>query len=236
MLLVVVIIPPVHTDCEVVSSYHSYTVGKGFISSAEVNMRLWQSGRLLLDLSDYSLQNFLCVLQSLHCSLGSHFYTNPENYEPNIWNFSERLKWNIWNKQPKLQWTDPRVSSLQFGFSSPADRCFTPESCSWFSLRFRSVRWGLDFRAAATTSQWVSESPQLQSLSRHIQDIFYHKRGHFIFTSCIWWWKSLMFPFMINICSLSSVLNISGSANLLFFLRHFIPFMENNSWDNIKQQ
>lgn len=64
-------------------------------------------------------------------------------------------------------WTDLRISSLQFGLSSPAQSSFTPESCRLFPLRSSSVRCeGLDFRAEVTTSQWVSDRLLLLNLWR----------------------------------------------------------------------
>ena len=73
-----------------------------------------------------------------------------------------------WINGKTRRWTDLRLSSAQFWLSSPTDSSFTPESFRLLLLRSSNLRWdGLDFRAEATTSQWVSESPQLYSLSWH---------------------------------------------------------------------
>jgi len=59
---------------------------------------------------------------------------------------------------------DLRASRLQFGLFSPAESCFTPESCSLLLLRSSSVRlkdWEL--RAEDRAAQLLSE--RLQSLS-----------------------------------------------------------------------
>ena len=72
------------------------------------------------------------------------------------------------------RWTDLRLSSAQFWLSSPTDSSFTPESFRLLLPRSSPLRWeGLDFRAEATTSQWVSESPQPESLSwdRHYTNV-----------------------------------------------------------------
>lgn len=63
--------------------------------------------------------------------------------------------------------TDLRTSSLQFGLFSPVQSCFIPESCSSLWLRFSSLRLeGLNSRAEATTSQWLSERKLLESLQQ----------------------------------------------------------------------
>ena len=63
-------------------------------------------------------------------------------------------------------WTDLRVSSLQFGLSSPTDNSFTSESCSMLWDRSSSLRWdGLDFRAEAREQQ-ISDTLQKATLYR----------------------------------------------------------------------
>ena len=63
--------------------------------------------------------------------------------------------------------SDLRVSSRQFGLSSPAERSFTPESCRLFLLRSSSLRWeGLDFRAETREAQLISDNLQLSNLNK----------------------------------------------------------------------
>ena len=62
------------------------------------------------------------------------------------------------------------VSSLQFGLFSPADTCFTPESCRLLLLRSSPVRledWEL--RAEDRTAHPSSERLQTLSLKRQLQ-------------------------------------------------------------------
>jgi len=65
---------------------------------------------------------------------------------------------------------DLSVSSLQFGFFSPADTCFTPKSCRLLLLRSISVRledWEL--RADNRAAHPSSERLQTPSLKRQLQ-------------------------------------------------------------------
>ena len=69
-----------------------------------------------------------------------------------------------------LCYTDLSVSSLQFGFFSPADTCFTPESCRLLLLRSNSLRledWEL--RAEDRAAHPSSERLQTLSLKRQLQ-------------------------------------------------------------------
>ena len=62
-------------------------------------------------------------------------------------------------------WTDLRVSSLQFGLSSPTDSSFTSESCSLLWDRSSTLRWeGLDLRAEAREAQLISDTLQESNL------------------------------------------------------------------------
>lgn len=57
-------------------------------------------------------------------------------------------------------------SSLQFGFSTPAQISFTPESPRVFLDRFRSLRCEFDFKAEVRASQASSVTPQPLNLQR----------------------------------------------------------------------
>ena len=63
--------------------------------------------------------------------------------------------------------SDLRVSSRQFGLSSPEHSSFTPESCRLLSVRSSSLRWeGLDFRAEAREAQLISDKLQSSNLNK----------------------------------------------------------------------
>lgn len=115
-------------------------------------------------------------------------YVNKTELKLN-WILTFKLLQYVQNKKQSW-WTDLRVSSLQFALSRPVNSCFKAESGSLAPLRSSPVRWeGLDFRADATISQWLSESSQLGSLWWQI----YHHTCYKVDKS-IWWETLEKFP------------------------------------------
>ena len=72
-----------------------------------------------------------------------------------------------------LSKTDLRVSSVQYGLPSPAERSFTPESCRSLVLRSRSLRLEeFELRTEARASQHLSDQRQPFSLNTNKQNMF----------------------------------------------------------------
>lgn len=126
-------------------------------------------------------------------------YVNKTELKLN-WILTFKLLQYVQNKKQSW-WTDLRVSSLQFALSRPVNSCFKAESGSLAPLRSSPVRWeGLDFRADATISQWLSESSQLESLWWKI----YHH-------TCYKVDKWVFLHLMKNTWKISSFIYISGT-------------------------
>lgn len=133
----------------------------------------------------------------------------------NYLRFSQGFELNRCNNKTR-QWTDLRLSSTQFWLSIPTDSSFTPESFKLFELRFSSLRWDrLDFRAEATISQWVSESPQSESLSWHKMILW--KKTLYIYVMCMMS-SSLKNSLLINIFYLHQWFNKPSYLCMIFYV------------------
>ena len=106
-------------------------------------------------------------------------------------------------------WSDLRISSLHCGFSSPTDRCFTPESCRLLLVSSSSLRledWEL--RTDARLSQLFSDRLQPLSLKKNMQHksvqeslcIFFQTSNMSCFYNdyFCWFWRFKSFPRKID--------------------------------------